>query len=189
MAENEKQEEEYVTTPFNAQLDLERRQEEGYKPDSVLGTVTVNPNPFGYEEYAGTDPIYQNHANDTEVPYAAEEGPEKVAEDNVKELYSLDDVDDDEVVEDYGLGGKARRAGNPNVTPNRYLVPGQEGYDLQKAQEQNGPPMRVEASDSGDKDDEGPELLEEAEFPDESISVPVNPSAPSQQGTDASSNQ
>lgn len=36
------------------------------------------------EGYVGVDPIYQNHANDTEKPLAANAGPDKLAEDAYK---------------------------------------------------------------------------------------------------------
>ena len=181
MANEEKKEQ--VTEPSLAQQDLERRQAEDYVPDAAVKTVTVNPNPFGYEAYAGTDPIYQNHANETEVPYESEDGPEKVAEEKVKELYSLDDVDEDDVVEDYGLGGKARRAGNPNVQPDRYLVPGQEGYPSD-AEAKTGPLVRAaDVKDSG-SDEEEP--VKEADFPETAVSAPVNPSSPPQKDADPS---
>lgn len=92
------------------QEDLERRLADDHEPDSAVntGTVLVNPNPFGDEAYAGTDPIYQNHANDTEKPYRASKGAEKKAEDLVREAHTLDE-DDDDVVKDTGMGGKARR--------------------------------------------------------------------------------
>lgn len=114
----------YSTKP-NTQLDLEARLSDDYTPESNVGnTVTVNPNPYGSEAYVGTDPIYQNHANDTEKPYAAKSGAEKKAEEQVKELYSLDDVDDDQIVDDYGFGGKARVAVQAVPTASDVLVGG-----------------------------------------------------------------
>lgn len=37
------------------------------------------------EGYIGVDPIYQNHANDTEKPYASEGGGDKLAEEAYRE--------------------------------------------------------------------------------------------------------
>jgi len=123
---NAQDDEPYLTRPTSL-VDLDRRLEEGAVPDSDLsGRYIVNPNPFGEEDYAGTDPIYQNHANDTEAPHAAEEGPEKEAEDAVRDLY--EPKDDAVVVDDFGTGGEAVKAGQPNVDREVYLVPGQEGY-------------------------------------------------------------
>lgn len=174
--------EKQVTKPSAAQEDLERRQADDYVPDAAVKTVTVNPNPFGNEAYAGVDPIYQNHANDTEKPLAAQDGPEKVAEENVKKLYSLDNVAKEDVVDDYGQGGKARRAASPVVEPNRFLVPGQEGYP-DNAEQTVRPVVRAESAQSKQGKGDG-----EAEFPP-AASVPVNPSAPNQQDSDASSDR
>ena len=91
------------TTQSTAAQDLERRLDPDYKP--VVGTARLNPNPFGDEEYVGTDPVYQNHANDTEVPYAAEEGPLQKAEEHFADQYDMSDADDDKVVPDPGMGG------------------------------------------------------------------------------------
>lgn len=117
----------YLTRP-NSQIDLESRLEDG----AVLGSdissrVYVNPNPYGDEDYAGTDPIYQNHANDTEAPLAAEGGADEQAETAARESYG-EVKDGAEVVTDPGMGGEAVRAADPNVTVPVTLVPGQEGY-------------------------------------------------------------
>lgn len=150
MARNEKlevrdmdaQDEKGYLTKSRAQVDLERRTEDGYVPDSNLGsTATVNPNPFGAEEYVGTDPIYQNYANDQNKPLAAEEGVEA----EVLEAYKDEhEVDESVEVTDPGLGGTAAKvpAGTGGATF-RTILPGQDGYDRQKAEEQNGPPLRV----------------------------------------------
>lgn len=179
MADEQKKEEQ-VTAPPATLVDLERRQAEDYTPDAAVRDVVVNPNPFGHEEYAGTDPIYQNHANETEVPLAAEEGPEKDLEDKVHELYSLEDVDEAQVVEDYGQGGKARVSDPRGAQPTRWVrKPVGEAEVL------------VPADEDGDKaeDDSAEAPTPEETFEKESVSVPVNPSAPNQEGTDASSNQ
>jgi hypothetical protein len=69
-----------------SQLDLERRLDKDNESEVANRVpVTRNPDHFGREAYVGVDPIYQNHANDTEKPYAAEEGPEKDAEEFFKE--------------------------------------------------------------------------------------------------------
>jgi hypothetical protein len=130
----------YLVKP-TAQLDLERRLEDGYVPDAVTGnTVTVNPNPFGADDYVGTDPIYQNHANETEKPLASQEGVLKDAEDAHRELHSLDDLDDGQKAEDYGLGGLASKAGGAVDPFETYLVPGQEGYP-ENPDKYVGPPV------------------------------------------------
>lgn len=119
-------------TKSTAQRDMEYRMSEGYVSDSVVGNaVVVNPNPFGNEAYAGTDPIYQNYANEQNKPLKAEEGVEKKLEDQVRKLYETDDDNEDEVVGDYGMGGEARKAVTGGPEPSRYLVPGQEGYEEQ----------------------------------------------------------
>ena len=126
MAENEKKEERKpVYTKPTTQVDLERRQAEDYESDLVVNRNTVNPNPFGAEDYAGTDPIYQNHADDTHKPLAAGDGPEAKAEKEVKKLYETDG----ELVDDFGMGGKAKPASaTADAGPTVYKVPGQEGY-------------------------------------------------------------
>lgn len=96
--------------PSTAQLDLERRQGNEYVGDSELASrrTFVNPSPLGEEEYIGTDPIYQNHANDTEKPLAASKGVWKDAEDAYKESVAIpEDTDESLVVDDPGMGGKA----------------------------------------------------------------------------------
>lgn len=153
--EKKKEEAEKVEfVPPTSQTDLDSRLDEDYVPGTALPNAHVQPNPFGAEDYAGTDPIYQNYGNDTSKPLRAEEGPDKKAEDVVRELHDLDDVDESELVPDYGQGGKSRMAHpNQNAGATAYLVPGQEGYDKQKAEEQNGPPMRVDTA-GGDDDEE-----------------------------------
>lgn len=96
-----------VYTKSAAERDLEARLADGYEPDSVInsGVVVVNPNPFGSGDYAGTDPMYQNHANDTEKPYRATEGTEKKSEDLVRDLHKFSE--DDTVVDSPATGGKA----------------------------------------------------------------------------------
>jgi len=64
-----------LNVPSTAALDMEARLANDNAPSS--GVLTVNA--AGVEEaavegYRGTDPIYQNYANDTEKPLSAEEG-------------------------------------------------------------------------------------------------------------------
>lgn len=153
MAEKDKP---YLVPP-TTQVDLERRQKSDV-PDAALATsrVMVNPNPFGAEEYVGTDPIYQNHANETEKPYASKKGPERTLEKQHHDLYKMDSKQ--KKTEDPGLGGEAPVAETTGVHATRYLVPGQEGYDRKKAEEQQGPPLAVLDEDSSDGDDEDVEL-------------------------------
>jgi hypothetical protein len=82
MAENNDQETQ--VTKSTQQLDLEARQAEDYvSPLAVAKTVGPEQSLLGEDGYVGTDPIYQNYANETEAPLAAEEGAEKVLEDRV----------------------------------------------------------------------------------------------------------
>lgn len=64
-----------------SQVDLEARQQEDYVPPTQL-QPGVDPSPSD-TGYVGVDPIYQNFANETEKPYAAEGGPEAVVEETV----------------------------------------------------------------------------------------------------------
>lgn len=86
MAENEKttdenEPDEGVTyTKPTSQLDLEARLANDNEAPAAV--KTLNPSEQGEDDedgYVGTDPIYQNHANDTEAPGEAEEGAEKDA--------------------------------------------------------------------------------------------------------------
>ena len=55
----------------------------------VYGGQSVNPSDVKAatkEGYIGTDPVYQNHANDTEKPLAAKGGADKLAEAAYKEV-------------------------------------------------------------------------------------------------------
>lgn len=103
--------EEVVYTKPTSQLDLEARME-----DDEEGTVTVPQmtNPSTPEEgenlYIGTDPIYQNHASDTEAPRQSQEGGEQKAEEkflaaydkpelNLKRRKALEEGDDQETLD------------------------------------------------------------------------------------------
>lgn len=73
------------------QLDLEARQAEDYVSPFVLGkTVGPNESLVSEDGFVGVDPIYQNAANETDEPLAAEDGVEKVIEDRVLELIETD---------------------------------------------------------------------------------------------------
>lgn len=100
----------YITQP-RTQTDLEAR----LAAEAPAPAAVVNPNPFGDEAYAGTDPIYQNYANDTEKPLKAAKGVEKKAEDQLREAHKFSD--DDDLVDDPGLGGKAARANVASSVP------------------------------------------------------------------------
>lgn len=88
----------------NSQLDLERRLKVDNDNPDVKVVGTTNPDPVGAveEAYIGTDPIYQNHANDTEKPYSAEKGPEKEQEEAFvdSQLSHLDPVKDADFAKD-----------------------------------------------------------------------------------------
>jgi hypothetical protein len=165
------------TTTSTAQQDMERRLADDYKPDAdITNRQMVNPNPFGEEDYAGTDPIYQNHATDSSKPLRAKKGPEKKLEDFARELHKLDEGED-VVLHDTGLGGKAVQAdqsGGPAAE--RYLVPGQEGYP-ENPDKLTGPAVPASAvkdedggDETGDKSDENPP------FPPQQ--PPATPAAP-----------
>lgn len=73
------------------QLDLETRQAEDYvSPLARAKTVGPNESLISEDGFVGVDPIYQNAANETEEPYASDEGPEKALEDRVLELVESD---------------------------------------------------------------------------------------------------
>jgi hypothetical protein len=159
--------------------------EQQVKAEAPTGDLAVNPNPFGSDEYVGTDPIYQNSSTDANRPFSAEDGAEKEAEEHLRELHSLDDEDEDQVAEDYGLGGKARLAtqGGPEVA--RYLVPGQEGYDKEKAESQLGPPMRVEESEQSKDDKDSPTRVADNRGMNLGSTVQAPPGVESPEKTDA----
>lgn len=70
-----------------SQVDLEARQKSDYVPPSVKKVGTdAEPSENGY---VGVDPIYQNYANDTDGPQAAESGPEAKVESD----FYADEVD------------------------------------------------------------------------------------------------
>jgi hypothetical protein len=186
VADEKKEEETYLTKPAS-QVDHERRLAEDYQPDArVDGELVVNPNPFGAEDYAGTDPIYQNHANDTEAPLAAEEGPDKDAEDFVRDLHDLDDVDDGDKAEDYGLGGEATKAGQSNLERERMLVPGQEGYP-ENPEKYTGPAVPASAvqGDGDSSDDDKPDEVATGDAAAQSSTpTPAGTQPPKPQGSD-----
>lgn len=92
MAEKEK----VVYTKPTSQLDLEARQEAEKKGENPFAVADAVRNPTGPEEtkdlYVGTDPIYQNHANDTEAPKQSEKGAEKDAEQGFLKAYDKPEV-------------------------------------------------------------------------------------------------
>ncbi len=96
----------------------------------VFGGVSVNPKDNKVvtdEGYVGVDPVYQNHANDTEKPLQSKKGPDKLAEqayveavegdakeasDELKDLYGA--VSNDESNDGVTIGGEPVHA---TVTP------------------------------------------------------------------------
>lgn len=97
MTKSETDEVEY--TKPTSQLDLEARQENGNASFKVLSTSDQAPKPGDEDEdarsyvvedndldgYLNVDPIYMNYASDTEQPLLAEEGPEQVLEEFIRE--------------------------------------------------------------------------------------------------------
>lgn len=66
------------------QLDLEARQAEGYvSPLARVETVGPSESLVSEDGFIGVDPVYQNAANDTDMPLSSEEGPEKNLEDRL----------------------------------------------------------------------------------------------------------
>ena len=77
MAQKKAQEAQYA--PPASQVDLEERLASGNASHRILSTADIavqEPRPDDVEGYINVDPIYQNHANDTEAPLQGEEGPE-----------------------------------------------------------------------------------------------------------------
>lgn len=79
----DKKKDEAVYTRPTSQVDLEER----LKADNRLGAPVENakPKPVSDDGYVGVDPIYQNHANDTDAPHQADDGADKLAEKSFEE--------------------------------------------------------------------------------------------------------
>ena len=138
MAQNDKDKPQ-LNVKSTAQLEMERLTGEGYTDASAINTTaTLNPDPFGKGAYVGTDPIYQNSATDNEKPLASKSGAEAELEKFNKGLYDVEDSS--LLVDDPGMGGKARLAVSPTVVPTRVLLPGQEGYE----EPRTGQPVRAD---------------------------------------------
>lgn len=97
-----------------SELDLEARQKKDYQPSSVVGQAQdpqVSDN-----GYVAVDPIYQNHANDTEAPVKAEGGAEaKVFEDHLAEDadFGGDEDKDEEESSSSPSGSSTPSSSNP----------------------------------------------------------------------------
>lgn len=177
----EAQDNQAYLTKSRHQLDLESRVNSGVESRIP---ATVNPNPHGNDDYVGTDLIYQNHSTDQNKPFSSEEGVEKQLESSYREAYESDE----NVVGDHSLGGKATKAPSPTAGRTyRTILPGQEGYDLQKAEEQNGPPLRVyhdeeqqTATASNEEESSGEE--EESSEPPAPPAPPASPEDTSKAG-------
>lgn len=174
-------------TKSNAELDLEARTTDG-RPNEAVGsaTLTLNPNPLGADEYVGVDPIYQNYANETEKPLASQDGVEKEVEQAHRKAYDLSDVDDSQKVVDPGLGGETTKVGAPGGQTFRTVLPGQEGYDLKKAEEQNGPPLRVYLDDDSSGGDGEVEQVDQSGTNRGGTTEPPAPPSSPEDTTDAS---
>lgn len=76
-------------TKPTSQLDLEARLDSD--EDEALGTPLFpmkNPDLDPTEEgYVGTDPVYQNFANETDKPLAADGGADQLAEEAAQDAY------------------------------------------------------------------------------------------------------
>lgn len=87
--------EKVVYTKPTSQVDLEERlKRDNESPLSVVRAEN-NHNPFGVDEeaYVNVDPVYQNHANDTEKPLEAKSGVEKKALETFKDAVAAAETD------------------------------------------------------------------------------------------------
>jgi hypothetical protein len=124
-----------------SQVDLERRL--GEDPPTKL-FETVNPvdsvltadddSDDEGDAYVGVDPIYQNHANETDKPLQAEKGPDKAAEDAYFDSFEGEVEAGTQLKEVYGT-----------VTTS--------GSTVTEAQGQAGEDSGKESSDSTNKED------------------------------------
>lgn len=183
----EKENEPYITRPNHDEALAAQ-----IKAEPPAGAVQVNPNVVGSEvegedggsgTYVGTDPIYQNSSSVANQPFDAQEGVDQLAEDRTKEIYDLSDEDEENVAPDYGLGGEASVARPGGPVPTVAILPGQEGYDKEKAEEQQGPALLVDAKSgvnsevverekAEDDKDEDPNA---ADNPGQNLASTVNP--------------
>jgi hypothetical protein len=74
-------------TKPTSQLDLEARQKKDYVPSSVL--IKGEDQPVSTNGFIGVDEVYQNYANATDAPMAAEGG----AEAKIQKNFVAEDVD------------------------------------------------------------------------------------------------
>lgn len=139
MAENENAEE-VTYTKSTAQVDLETR----LANDNATSANAKVLNP-GYGDvesghlYLGTNPEYQNHANDTEAPYQADGGPDEAAEQSALGAYDSRQVKEDAA----------------NLDENERLDP-QEGVSPEasvKSNDGSGSPLVVESPPTGEVPD------------------------------------
>ena len=173
-------------TKSNAELDLAARLEADERAGApgAGGTLTLNPNPVGEKvegagTYVGTDPIYQNSSTVHGRPYDSKgDAPEAKVEKVTFDDNDLSDVDD--TVKDPGFGGETTKVGAKGGETFRTILPGQEGYDLEKAKEQQGPPLRVYADESPSEGGDNEEEKEEAADPTPSTQPPASPAVPTQ---------
>lgn len=82
-----------------SQVDLEARLKDDYESPSLL-RQGESPSLESANGYIGVDPIYQNFANETEKPLAAEKGVEK----KLEAVYYSDDTDFDAAATPQGEG-------------------------------------------------------------------------------------
>lgn len=140
--------EEVVYTETAAQEDLARRLDPDY--EGVQKPKLLNPG-YGDAEpgnlYLGTNPEYQNHANDTEAPYQAEEGPDQLAEEKALAAYDSHDVKDQAADLDANQTLDQGKGVSHRPTP--------------EAAQGAGSPLVVESPPSGEVPDTGDESLEE----------------------------
>jgi hypothetical protein len=119
MAKDEKVEEVEVGVPSAHQKYLE----EVTDPDREVPVFGASVNPVDQadhvtdEGYVGVDPVYQNYANDTDKPLAAEEGPDQAAEDAFHEAYEAEASEGSELLlSNYGAVNREDKE-EPKATP------------------------------------------------------------------------
>lgn len=92
--------EKVVYTESTAALDLKRRLENDNESALQVAAAATTADPYGKDEkgkengYVNVDQVYQNYADDTHKPLAAEDGVQKDAEEAFREAVAVDEDDD-----------------------------------------------------------------------------------------------
>lgn len=106
-------------TKPTSQRDLEQRLENGNEAQSRVG-VAVSPHEVDVvseDGFVGVAPEYQNFAVDTDAPFQADEGPDKLAEDQyVERMSGKANEPSDQVKNAYAAVSGQRSEGKQEVT-------------------------------------------------------------------------